>query len=156
MIIRYLNIYGDMHDWSVQKKSIFTLLDFVNASKYPPSMIYMMMTIGPAFLFLSFAENTPGKLRQKIMVFGKVPFFYYILHVFLIHFLALVLFYATGHQWKDLDFIHFREGGFPYGKGYPLWLVYLVWVLVIIILYYPCKWYSRYKSTHKNWWLSYL
>lgn len=156
LVMRSLNMYGDMHKWSHQKTFIFTVLDFVNTTKYPPSLLYMLMTIGPALIFLSVAENIHNRISKKILVFGKVPFFYYILHVALIHSIAWILFFASGHAWSDLDFIHFREASLPYSSGHPLWVAYLVWIIVIFILYFPCKWYSKYKATHKNWWLSYL
>lgn len=156
IIIRWTEIYGDMDLWAEQKNTLFTFFDFVSTTKYPPSLMYILMTIGPALIFLSFAEKISGTLGKKIIVFGKVPFFYYILHVFLIHALSWLLFFATGHSWNDLDFVNFRNGSLPYGSGYSLWVVYAAWVTVIIILYFPCRWYSRYKATHKQWWLSYI
>jgi len=156
ILIRFTNIYGDAHLWSQQKTAVFTALDFINTSKYPPSLLYVLMTIGPALIFLSFAENISNVLSRKILIFGKVPFFYYVLHVILIHSIAWGVFLANGHRLSDFDFIHFREGSMPYGSGHSLWVVYLVWICVIVILYFPCRWYSRYKATHKNWWLSYI
>jgi len=156
IFIRLINHYGDMHRWAIQKTPVFTFLDFVKTSKYPPSLLYILMTIGPALIFLSFSENVQGSIGRKVIVFGKVPFFYYILHVFLIHSIAWLAFFATGHSWEDLDFIHFRDGSLPYGSGYPLWFVYAAWASVVIILYFPCRWYSVYKATHKNWWLGYI
>jgi uncharacterized membrane protein len=156
IFVRFINQYGDMHHWALQKTALFTIFDFVKTSKYPPSLLYILMTMGPALIVLSFVENMHDGISRKIVVFGKVPFFYYVLHVFLIHSIAWVAFFATGHSWNDLDFIHFREGSLPYGSGYPLWFVYAVWIAVIVILYFPCRWYSIYKSTHKHWWLSYI
>ena len=155
-IIRLINQYGDMHQWSAQKTTIFGLLDFIKVTKYPPSLLYILMTIGPALMVLSYTENMYGAISRKIIVFGKTPFFYYVLHVFLIHSIAWLLFFAGGHAWKDLDFTHFRDGSLPVGSGHPLWAVYTVWATVIIILYFPCRWYSKYKATHKHWWLSYV
>jgi hypothetical protein len=114
------------------------------------------MTIGPALILLSLIENMSDSISQKIIVFGNVPFFYYVLHVFLVHSIAWLAFFATGHSWNDLDFTHFREGSLPFGSGHPLWFVYVAWVAVILILYFPCRWYAKYKSTHKHWWLSYV
>ena len=156
VVIRLINQYGDMHPWAIQKTPVFTLLDFIKTTKYPPSLLYILMTIGPALIILSMVENVHGSLSRKIIVFGKVPFFYYILHVFLIHTIAWLAFFATGHSWKDLDFTHFRDGSLPYGSGHPLWFVYAAWIAVIVILYFPCRWYARYKATHKKWWLSYI
>jgi len=145
--IRLINIYGDMHHWQQQATTFFTVLDFINTTKYPPSLLYMLMTIGPALIFLAYAENISNWLSRKITVFGKVPFFYYILHVFLIHLLGILLFFISGRIWNDPHL----------NLGYPLWAVYIVWISVIIILYFLCKWYSRYKANHpQNKWLSYL
>jgi uncharacterized membrane protein len=154
--IRLINHYGDLHPWAIQKTQIFTILDFIKTTKYPPSLLFILMTIGPALIFLSLAENIHDRFSRKIIVFGKVPFFYYVLHIFLIHSIAWMAFFATGHSWNELDFTHFRDGSLPYGSGHPLWFVYIAWVAVIIILYFPCRWYSRYKATHKHWWLSYI
>jgi len=156
IFIPWSNHYGDVHPWTLQKTSLFTLLDFIKTTKYPPSLLYILMTIGPALILLSFIENISNSISRKVIVFGKVPFFYYVLHVFLIHSIAWLAFFASGHSWKNLDFSHFRDGSLPYGSGHPLWFVYLAWVVVIVILYFPCRWYSNYKSTHKHWWLSYI
>ena len=156
LFIRWLNQYGDMNHWTSQRTAVFTFFDFIKTSKYPPSLLYILMTMGPALILLSCVENIRGWFSQKIIVFGKVPFFYYIIHVFLIHSIAWLVFFATGHSWNDLDFTHFRDGSLPYGSGHPLWFVYLAWIAVIVILYFPCRWYSIYKATHKKWWLSYL
>ncbi len=130
--IRYVNIYGDMHKWATQRTPLFTIFDLINTTKYPPSLLFILMTIGPALIFLSLAENISINLSKKIVVFGKVPFFYYILHVALIHTLAWLTFFVTGHSWSDLDFVHFRNGSLPFGSGYPLWVVYVAWVVTII------------------------
>ena len=147
IVLRSINVYGDMHQWQKQSSPIFTLLDFINTTKYPPSLLYILMTIGPALIFLAYAENMHNWLTKKFVIFGKVPFFYYILHVFLIHITAIILFSFSDKIWND-----------PVLKqGYPLWMVYVVWISVVIILYFPCKWYSRYKANRPgNKWLSYL
>lgn len=157
VFIRYFNVYGDMHQWALQKTTTFTILDFVNTTKYPPSLLYILMTIGPALVALSFFEKSSDPVSKKIIVFGKVPFFYYILHLLVAHSLAWVLFFATGHSWNELAFdFSSPDGSLPVGSGYPLWVVYVAWAVAIVILYFPCKWYSRYKANHHNWWLSYL
>ena len=156
MLIRWTNLYGDMHQWQIQKTTVFTILDFINTSKYPPSLLFILMTMGPALILLSFLEKTPTSLSKRVIIFGKVAFFYYVLHVFLIHSISWLAFFVSGHSWNELDFNHFREGSLPPASGHPLWIVYLIWILVIIILYFPCRWYSQYKATHKHWWLSYI
>lgn len=154
--IRFINLYGDANTWILQKSGTFTLLDFLDTTKYPPSLLFMLMTIGPGLIFLSYSENANNLLSRKITVFGKVPFFYYLLHILVIHLVRWVFFLGSGHQLNELVFPSKREGNMPEGVGYSLWEVYLVWLLVIIILYFPCKWYSKYKAAHKQWWLSYL
>jgi uncharacterized membrane protein len=156
IVIRFFNIYGDANTWTLQRSETLNLLDFLDTTKYPPSFLFMLMTIGPALIFLSYFENTNNWLSRKITVFGKVAFFYYILHILLIHLLRWVFFLGSGRQLNELVFSIGREGNMPLGVGYALWEVYLIWLLVIILLYLPCKWYSNYKGTHKNWWLSYI
>lgn len=157
IIMRYINVYGDLHQWQTQSNPLFSFFDFIKTEKYPPSLLFLLMTIGPALIALPFMENISEKyLSKKITVFGKVPFFFYVMHVALIHCIALLLFFASGHSWSDLDFTHFREGALPFGSGHPLWMVYLVWLAAIFILYFPCKWYGIYKAKHKSWWLSYV
>lgn len=156
IILRSLNIYGDMHHWSVQSSFTFTVLDFIKVTKYPPSLLFMLITIGPALIILSLTEKTSNSISRNVSFFGKVPFFYYILHILLIHLLAMAAFFATGHSVTELDYIHFNNSTLPVGFGFPLWLVYVVWAIVIFLLYFPCRWYSRYKSDNKKWWLSYL
>ena len=155
ILIRWINVYGDLHQWQIQRSPLFTFFDFIKPTKYPPSLLYMLMTIGPALIMLSYLENISiGDIWKRMMVFGKVPFFYYILHVALIHSIAFAIFFGSGHTFSDLDFS--KEGALPYGSGHALWLVYAVWIVAIFILYFPCRWYSKYKATHKHWWLSYI
>ena len=155
IVIRFINFYGDMRQWSPQKTTLLTFFDFIKTTKYPPSLLYMLMTIGPALIILSFTENVSNWFTRFIMVFGKVPFFYYLLHVFLIHSLAWIFFFVTGRGSGNVDFM--GRAPVKADAGYPLWVVYVIWVSVIIILYFPCKWYSRYKAGHpENKWLSYL
>jgi uncharacterized membrane protein len=155
IIIRFINFYGDMHEWSPQQTTLLTFFDFIKTTKYPPSLLYILMTIGPALIILSFTENVSNWFTRFIMVFGKVPFFYYILHVSLIHSMAWIFFFVSGRGSGDIDFM--ERAPFKPDAGYPLWAVYVIWISVIIILYFPCKWYSRYKASHpENKWLSYL
>lgn len=155
VLLRSINLYGDASHWNQQSNFIFTVLSFINATKYPPSLLYLLMTIGPAMIFLAFTENATNKISRFISVYGRVPMFYYIIHFYLLHTLAFTLFFATGHTSAELDFIN-RFAGFPENFGFHLWLVYLIWIGVILLLYFPCRWYDKYKSTHTQWWLSYL
>ncbi len=90
LLIRYINVYGDMVPWSQQKDFLFTLLSFINVSKYPPSLLYILITIGPTFLVLYFLEGAQSKVTDFLLVFGRVPSFYYVMHVFFIHSAALL------------------------------------------------------------------
>jgi hypothetical protein len=132
----------------------------MNVQKYPPSLLYMCATIGPAILFLALAGNWKNRLTKAITVYGRVPFFYYILHFFWIHVLCMIFFFTRGHSFAEG--IHHNVQGFlpnfiiP-GEGYSLWVVYAVWFFVVISLYPLCKWFSEYKLKHRErWWLSYL
>jgi uncharacterized membrane protein len=161
-VLRYTNEYGNppFGNWTTQKNALYTFLSFMNVQKYPPSLLYICATIGPALLFLAFVGNAKNRLTKFITVFGRVPFFYYILHFYLIHFLSAIFFFTRGHSWADG--IHHNVQGFlpnfiiP-GEGYSLWVVYAVWIFVILSLYPACKWFSEYKMKHREkWWLSYL
>jgi uncharacterized membrane protein len=159
IVIRLLNVYGDPSHWAHQSSVFYTFLSFIKASKYPPSLLYILMTLGPAVLFLAFTENIRSAASRIISVYGRVPMFYYLLHIFLVHFLALVaagLFTDFGWKvWILKQPLWFAED--LKGYGFSLGVVYLVWAGVVIGLYPLCKWYDRYKQSHKEkWWLSYL
>jgi uncharacterized membrane protein len=158
IVLRATNLYGNPEPWTVQKNGMFTFLSFIDTHKYPPSLLYMCMTIGPAILFIAWAGHVKNGLTRFITVYGRVPFFYYVLHFYLIHLLATLAFLSRGHSLTeklqtppgfDLKFV------VP-GEGYPLWVVYAVWIFVVLCLYPACKWFSEYKKTHRQWWLSYL
>jgi uncharacterized membrane protein len=156
IVIRFINLYGDPAPWSVQRNAVFTFLSFINVTKYPPSLMYISMTIGPALIALALFENVKNKVSDFFTVFGRVPFFYYILHLFLIHGLTVLGFYLSGYGSKDIVSSNIPFLFRPASFGYSLKIVYLIWIFVIIILYPLCKWYNKYKSTHNKWWLSYI
>lgn len=156
--LRATNSYGDPLPWATQKSSVFTILSFVNTTKYPPSLLHLCMTLGPAILFLAFTDTFKNALSKLITVYGKVPFFYYVLHMYLIHGVSAFFFFLRGHGFGEN-----ASGtlGFPFrfvvpGEGLSLFLTYLVWLAIVAALYPACRWFSRYKQTHKQWWLSYL
>ena len=115
------------------------------------------MTLGPALILLALFENANNKLARFFIVFGKVPFFYYIIHFYLIHLLCMGIFFAQGFGWNEsLDpaaplIMYFR----PVVFGIELWAVYLVWIGVIAALYFPCKWFGNFKKRRRDWWLRY-
>jgi len=157
IVLRAINIYGNPEHWAPQKNILYTIMSFVDVHKYPPSLLYMCVTIGPALLFLAAAEGAKSGLSKVITVYGRVPFFYYVLHFFLLHAVATVFFFASGHtmtETKDLPLL-VPKFIIP-GQGYSLAAVYAVWLSVVAFLYPLCKWFSDYKQTHRDWWLSYL
>lgn len=157
-VLRLINQYGDPNAWSQQKNFLFTTLSFLNVNKYPPSLMFMCITIGPAFLVLAWAENLNTRLSRAISVYGKVPFFYYVLHFYILHLACMLLFVFRGHSIKeptpDIWGMPFRFQ--IVGEGYPLSIVYIIWVLVVLLLYPLCKWFATYKQKNKYHWLSYL
>ncbi len=159
VVIRFINVYGDPAKWTYQATAFRTFLDFLKVTKYPPSLLYSLITLGFAILFLSMTEKAGGAVVRVISIYGRVPMFYYIIHIFLIHLLAMIfsqLFTAYGwEKWIFSKPIWFDPS--MKGSGFPLWVVYLVWAFVVIALFPLCKRYDRYKQQHKEkWWLSYL
>ena len=157
-ILIALNTYGDPVKWTNYGNTSQTLMSIFNVSKYPPSLLYLLITLGGSFLFLSNAEKLKGKVGDFFCVFGRVPFFYYIIHIYLIHLMAAFAAYFTGFGWQALvlpTFITRVEA--LKGYGFNLVTVYIVWIGVILLLYPLCKKFDNYKQSHKEkWWLSYL
>jgi uncharacterized membrane protein len=154
--LRLIDHYGDPLPWSTQRNGLYTFLSFLRVQKYPPSLMYFCMTIGPAMILLALLENIKNKATDFFNVFGRVPMFYYILHLYLIHIICVILFFASGHTMQQAFAPHQAFGFRPNQYGYSLLVVYIIWIAVILILYPLCKKYNQYKSTHSKWWLSYL
>ena len=126
----------------------------MDVTKYPPSLLFALITLGPAIIFLAFAENLRNGFSRFASVYGRVPMFYYLLHIYLIHLLALLAAELTGFGWRSMIAEIFPQ---VQGYGFPLYVVYLVWIGVVLLLYPLCRWYDNYKTEHKEkWWLSYL
>jgi uncharacterized membrane protein len=155
IILRAVNIYGDPVPWTVQENPVFTLLSFLNTTKYPPSLLFLLMTLGPAIALLVPFERAAGRISSFIIVFGRVPFFFYILHMYLAHFLAFLVASATGHETWYM-FANNAPWEWPEGFGFGLPVVYAVWVGVVLVLYPACKWYANLKRRSKHPLLSYL
>jgi Predicted membrane protein len=154
IILRAINIYGDFQTWSYQNTPVFTFLSFIRVTKYPPSLLYTLITLGPAIIFLAFAERPLNNFTNFISTYGRVPMFYYLIHIYLIHLLAMLAAQLTGFHWDAMVLQFFPE---VKGYGFSLWVVYLIWIAVVLVLYPLCKWYDKYKTAHKEkWWLSYL
>jgi len=158
ILLRLANVYGDANIRDVSYEGISAFMSFLNTSKYPPSLLYSLMTLGPAFLLLAFSENWKLIPKNGIVVIGRVPMFYYILHIYLIHLLALFAAWASGYRWQDMvlsTWVNFNPALKDY--GFPLYMVYAIWIAIVLILYPFCKRYNIYKTNNKQkWWLSYL
>jgi uncharacterized membrane protein len=156
LVLRAFNWYGDPAPWSVQKTSMLTVLSFLNVTKYPCSLMYLCMTLGPALIMLSLTEGVKNRFTSVIVVYGNVPFFYYVIHWYLLGLSTIIIFflqgYGTGQIVTPGDPFRFDPPGF----GLTLAGVYGVWLVVVVLLYWPCKWFSEYKRVNKKWWLSYV
>jgi uncharacterized membrane protein len=153
-VIRWINVYGDLRPWTEQKNTTATILSFFNVTKYPPSLLYVCMTVGPALIVLTWIEKWKARWMDIVVIYGRVPMFYYLLHFFVIHLLCTIMFFVSGYTMDQAatGMMLFRPNDF----GYSLGIVYLIWIALVAGLYPLCKWYSKYKATHTQWWLSYL
>ena len=159
VVLRGLNVYGDPSRWKAQATTVATILSFLNTTKYPPSLLFLLMTLGPALLALRAADaGTKGWLRPAL-VLGKVPMFYYITHFTLIHLLAVAACYArygSAHwMFESPDLAHYPFTP-PPGWGYSLPVVYTIWIGVVVALYPACRWFAAVKQRRHDAWLSYL
>lgn len=157
VVIRFVNIYGDPALWTPQKDSVFTFLSFMNVTKYPPSLLFCLVTLGILFLLLAFAEQFQSTVKKITLVYGKVPLFYFVIHFYIIHILTVIMLFAQGFNWSQLEFTTGTFGR-PKGieSGLPLWSIYLIWIFVVAVLYKPCRWFGKYKAENKYWWLKYI
>ena len=159
IVLRSTNLYGDPVPWSTQPRgALYTFLSFLNMNKYPPSLLFLCMTIGPGILFLAFIEKVQNGFTKIMNVYGRVPMLYYILHFYLIHIIVVIVFYLQGFGTKDIV-----PEGLPFffkpnGLGFGLLGVYAIWLLVVVLLYPICKKYDQYKTAYakEKWWLSYI
>ncbi|HYK19726.1 MAG TPA: hypothetical protein VEV42_03265, partial [Pyrinomonadaceae bacterium] len=151
--------YGDPAPWAQQKNILFTVLSFINTSKYPPSLLFLLMTLGPALLSLALFEtvSSAGGLRKFFVTFGRVPLFFYLLQWFTAHAISILLHFAFGKPvawlfWSPLTIFSAP----PKGMGFNLAVVYLAWIAGVAMLYPLCKWFAGVKRRRREWWISYL
>ena len=158
--LRLLNIYGNPAPWSHQRSAIFTVMSFLNCTKYPPSLLFLLMTMGPALVALGCLERVRLRDWNPVLVFGRVPLFYYLLHLYVLHAIALVMAYIRygngSFLFNPVPTMGRPQQPFPSDYGYALWAVYLIWFLVVALAYPACLWYARLKARRRDWWLSYL
>lgn len=156
VILRFVNIYGDSLPWSHQKSGLFTFLSFINLAKYPPSLDFCLVFLGIMFLILSAVQGIQNKWTAVVCIYGKVPLFYFLVHWYIIHPLVFLMIFLQGFKSSDMRF-GFNFGRPQTGSGIPLWGVYLVWIGLVAVMYPLCKWYGRYKESHREkTWLRYL
>ena len=158
IVLRQFNIYGEPFDRLALDSNIFTLISFLNTTKYPPSLQFLLMTMGPALIFLALIEYARPGATNPLVIFGKVPFFFYIVHIYLIHALAILALLFTGWDWREyiLSAEQFRSGRLV-NFGFGLETVYAIWGVVVVMLYPLCRWYQKVRENNpERWWLSYL
>jgi uncharacterized membrane protein len=153
VVLRSAGIYGDPNPWQVQDSAIATLFDFLNVTKYPPSLLFLLMTLGPAAIICASADRVPEAVRRPLIVFGRAPFGFYVAHLYLVHALAVLLGVIQGFDARQFLTYSFF---FPSGYGVGLPATYAIWILVVAALYPLCRWVSAVKSRRHDWWLSYL
>lgn len=162
VVVRGLNHYGDPQPWSTQSSATFTLLSFLNTTKYPPSFAFLLMTLGPALLGLAWVDRVSPARTHPLVVLGRVPLFYFVTHFFAAHIaaaaLALARYGSTAWAFvvNPVPSMGAPPGLYPKDFGYDLWVVYVVWAAIVIALYPACRWFASVKATRRWWWLSYL
>ena len=155
IVLRFLNVYGDPSPWSVQERGgVYTLLSFINVSKMPPSLLFLSVTVGTACILLVVVKRIPAVIKQVLTVYGRVPFFFFIIHLAVISFTSYVWTYFTFGKGVNLSFTSAEEWPSAYSPS--LWRTYFVWLLIVVALYFPCLWFARFKAKSKVWWVSYL
>jgi uncharacterized membrane protein len=154
IFLRLTNVYGDPKPWSEQKNFLFTVFSFIDTNKYPPSLLYLLMTLGPALIVLAILDRPSAAWMKPVLIFGRVPLFFYLLHLPLIHGLAVILAFTRHGR---ADWLYGSNPGLrPADYGYGLAFVYLVWIAVIAVLYPACRWFAEVKRRRSESWLSYL
>ncbi len=159
VVLRAVNAYGEQSRWSLQRSAVFTALSFLNTSKYPPSLLFLLMTIGPALCVLAAVDRRIPRFLRTVLVFGRVPLFYFLLHLLAIHVLAVLVCYARYGEthWMfespRLDQIPFTR---PPGWGFDLPVIYLIWGGVVVSLYPICRWFAAVKQRRRGGWLRYV
>jgi uncharacterized membrane protein len=153
-LLRTIGIYGDPHPWnSAAGGSAQKIMSFLATTKYPPSLQYLLMTLGPAAILCAFADRITGRIKDALVMFGRVPMAFYVMHFFLIHSISVLLGIFQGFKLQQM-LTHYRF--FPTGYGVSLAGVYLIWAIVIVLLFPACRWVALQKARRSDWWLSYL
>jgi uncharacterized membrane protein len=159
VLLRWANLYGDPAPWSSQQSPLWTLMSFLDTTKYPPSLLFLLMTLGPALLLLRAFDGGVTAVLRPALVIGKVPLFFYVLHFFLLHALAVAVsglrFGTIDEVFRSPDLAHFPFSA-PAGWDVGLPAIYLLWLSVVLVLFPLCRWYAGVKRRRSDWWLGYL
>ena len=159
-LLRTLNGYGDLRPWADQPTWGGDVMAYMDVTKYPPSLSYALITLGPMFLLYPLLSRLPRTPANVLAVFGAVPFFFYVLHIYLIHLLAVAANAAAGHEnWPSMfNYLlnAFTRPELMAGLGFELPVTYVAWITALAILYWPCRWFMQVKQRRRDWWLSYL
>ena len=153
LVLRLGNLYGEPAAWTPQPELAATLIDFFDTTKYPPSLQFLLMTLGPALMLLGGFERLRGRLAGWLVTIGRVPFFFYLVHLYLIHSLAVAVGLAQGFSLRQMAVLFIEN---PAGFGVSLGSVYLIWALVVLALYPVCVWFAGVKARRSDWWIRYL
>jgi uncharacterized membrane protein len=159
LVLRGLNVYGDPAPWRHQRSALMTVLSFLNTNKYPPSLAFLLMTLGPAMLALAWVEGRSGRWQRPLLVFGRVPLFYFVVHFALLHTVAVVVClvrYGSAHWMFESPSLANYPFTPPPGWGFSLPIVYLTWAAVVLAMYPLCRWFGALKARRRSAWLSYL
>jgi len=158
VVVRGIAVYGEPNPWQAQRDAVHTVIDFLNVTKYPPSLLFLLMTLGPTILLVPFLEHARGRIAGVLTVFGRVPFFYYVLHIPLIHLIFVGL--SIARFGSVIPWMTSNQPMFPppppRGYMYSLPALYGITVLAVTILYFPCRWFAALKARRRDRWLSYL
>lgn len=154
VLLRATNVYGDPHLWQTYPGNpAGSVMSFLATTKYPPSLLYLLMTLGPAAIFCAYAERLHARVREVLLTYGRAPFAFYVAHLYLIHSVAMALGITQGFAAQQF-LTHYRY--FPKGFGVGLGGVYLIWIAVVAALYPLCRWVTSLKARRSDWWLSYV
>ena len=156
IVLRYFGWYGNPTPRTAYADLLKNIFAFLDLSKYPPSLQFYGMTLGLSLILMSAIEKVENRFTRVLMVYGKVPFFYYVLHLYLLHFIVVVVFFLSGFGMNDIKHPDSPFLFVPPTFGFSLPIVYLFWLMVVAILYLPCRWFQQYKTSHTQWWLKYL
>jgi uncharacterized membrane protein len=156
VVLRAINAYGDPVPWTTQRNALWTLMSFVNTDKYPPSLLFVLMALGPALLILAWRERKPlGRVGRVLVTFGRVPFFFFVVQWFVVHPMGIILSLIAG---RPINHLFGMPGATPPAPdaGFGLGVTYLAWLTALAVLYPLCRWFGELKRRRGDWWLSYL